>query len=429
MIKDKYVCEDGKWITYTNESDSKKLLESLFEHNSFWAIENSSIIKNHEFNKEKIYIYYTKDKDNRYTCPRISILTKNGEISRISGAAPYGNIESEMEMILEKKIDEFPYNEEYKKIIKELQNFTKIYSKWANKEDLNKNDLRFLYEIEHKINFIGYKNDDRINEIINTRDIKKDLSKIFDCDIEQISLTREETLKGDIIAHFGNLDLSDLDDITDIKLPKYILGNLYLSNLKSLKNNILPSYVLYDIDLGNIKSAENIIFPEYVGGSLYLNSMESFKNIKLPTVVGRYLGLDSITSLRGTKLPKSIGVTLGLTELKSLEDVELPKFIGANIKINNILEMKDVTFPRKIEGTFSAIKLNKMENIILPDSIGENLLLNSLTTIKNVTFPKYINGTLELGNVSKSEKVVIPDELECNVKVTSSISELRNKID
>ena len=429
MIKDKYVCEEGKWITYTNESDSKKLLEDLFEHNSFWAIENSSIIKNHEFNKEKIYIYYTKDKDNRYTCPRISIITKNGEISRISGAAPYGNIESEMEMILEKKIDEFPYNEEYKKIIKELQNFTKIYSKWANKEVLNKNDLRFLYEIDHKINFIGYKDDDRKNEIINTRDIKKDLSKIFDCDIEQISLTREETLKGDIIAHFGNLDLSDLDDITDIKLPKYILGNLYLSNLKSLKNNILPSYVLYDIDLGNIKSAENIIFPEYVGGSLYLNNMESFKNIKLSTVVGRYLGLDSITSLRGTKLPKSIGVTLGLTELKSLEDVELPKFIGANIKINNILEMKDVTFPRKIEGTFSAIKLNKMENIILPDSIGENLLLNSLTTIKNVTFPKYINGTLELGNVSKSEKVVIPDELECNVKVTSSISELRNKID
>ena len=167
-------------------------------------------------NKEKIYIYYTKDKDNRYTCPRISILTKNGEISRISGATPYGNIESEMEMILEKKIDEFPYNEEYKKIIRELQNFTKI-------------------------NFIGYKNDDRINEIINTRDIKKDLSKIFDFDIEQISLTREEALKGDIIAHFGNLDLSDLDDITDIKLPKYILGNLYLSNIKSLKNNILPS--------------------------------------------------------------------------------------------------------------------------------------------------------------------------------------------
>mgnify|MGYP004513558271 CR=1 FL=1 len=429
MIKDKYVCEEGKWITYTNESDLKKLLESLFEHNSFWAIENSSFIKNHGLNKEKIYIYYTKDRDNRYTCPRISILTKNGEISRISGAAPYGNIESEMEMILEKKIDEFPYNEEYKKIIRELQNFTKIYSKWTNKEDLNKNDLKFLYELEHKINFIGYKNDDRINEIINTRDIKKDLSKIFDCDIEQISLTREEALKGDIIAHFGNLDLSDLDDITDIKLPKYILGNLYLSNLKSFKNNILPSYVLCDIDLGNIKSAENIIFPEYVGGSLYLNSMESFKNIKLPTVVGRYLSLDSITSLKETKLPKSIGVTLSLTELKSLEDVELPKFIGANIRINNLTEMKNVTFPRKIEGTLSAINLNIVENTIFPDSIGEDLLLNSLTTIKNVTFPKYINGTLELGNVIKSEKVIIPDELECNVKVISNISELRNKLD
>lgn len=429
MIKDKYMCEEGKWITYTNESDPKKLLEDLFKYNSTWAIEYSSIIKNHRLNKGNIYIYYTKDKENKYTNPRLSILTKNGEISKISGAAPYGNIESEMEIILEKKIDEFPYNEEYKRRIKELQNFTKIYSKWANKEDLNKNDLKFLYEIEHKINFIGYKNDDRINEIINTRDIKKDLSKIFDCDIEQISLTREEALKGDIIAHFGNLDLNDLDDITDIKLPKYILGNLYLNNLKNLKNNILPSYVLYDIDLGNIKSAEDIIFPEYVGGSLYLNSMETFKNIMLPTIVGRYLSLDSVTNLKGTKLPKSIGVTLGLTELKSLEDVELPKFIGANININNILEMKNVIFPRKIEGTFSAINLNIMENTILPDSIGENLLLNSLTSIKNVTFPKYINNTLELGNISRSEKVVIPDELECNVKVTSNISELRNKLD
>lgn len=429
MIKDKNMCEEGKWVSYTNESDSKKLLESLYEHNSFWAIEYSSFIKNHGLNNEKIYIYYTKDKDNRYTCPRISILTKNGEISRISGAAPYGNIESEMEMILEKKIDEFPYNEEYKKIIKELQIFTKIYFKWANKEDLNKNDLRFLYEIEHKINFVGYKDDDRINEIINTRDIKKDLSIIFDCDIEQISLTRKEALKGDIIAHFGNLDLSDLDDITDVKFPKYILGNLYLNNLKKLKNTILPSYVLYDIDLGNIKSAENIIFPEYVGGCLYLNSMEIFKNIKLPTIVGKSLGLDSVINLSGTKLPKSIGVTLGLTELKSLENVELPKFIGANIRIDNILEMKNVIFPRKIEGTFSAINLKKIENSILPDIIGENLLLNSLTTIKNVTFPKYINDTLELGNISESEKVIIPEELKCNVKFTSNISELRNKLD
>lgn len=56
----------------------------------------------------------------------------------------------------------------------------------------------FLYEIDGKIEGFGYQRDPRIDEILQNRDKRKDLSLVINCRANQISLTQEEALKGEI---------------------------------------------------------------------------------------------------------------------------------------------------------------------------------------------------------------------------------------
>ena len=127
-----------------------------------------------------------------------------------------------MEKVVDKKLDEFPDKEIYKKKVHDMKMLTYIYTKWKNGGDLSKEDLRFLYEIDDKIIGFGYLKDPRIGEIIEDRNKREDLSFIFDCSLEQISFTKEEALRGNIIYHYGNLDLRSLTSAEGLKLPEIV---------------------------------------------------------------------------------------------------------------------------------------------------------------------------------------------------------------
>lgn len=100
--------------------------------------------------------------------------------------------------------------------------------------NLTKDDLRFLYEIDSPIEGFGYKKDPRIEELLDGRNKKEDLASVFDCQLGQISLTKEEALSGDIVFHNGDLHLESLTSAEGLTLPKTIgFGNLYLNNLTS----------------------------------------------------------------------------------------------------------------------------------------------------------------------------------------------------
>lgn len=93
------------------------------------------------------------------------------------------------------------------------------------------NDLRFLYEFDSKIEGFGYQEDqDKDKE---GRDTKEDLSSITGFSKDEVSITKEEALSGDIKYHYGDQSLSGLTSAEDLKLPQSIGGNLWLNNLTS----------------------------------------------------------------------------------------------------------------------------------------------------------------------------------------------------
>ena len=227
---------------------------------------------------------------------------EDDQIAEIRGISKDQNIEANMEKVVDKKLEEFPDRDEYKKKVKDMEMLTYIYTKYQNKGELTKNDLRFLYEIDDEITGFGYERDPRIEELLEGRNVRKDLVLIFDCKEENISLTKEEALSGNIIYHYGYLDLSNLTSAEGLKLPNEIGGDLHLSSLIS---------------------AEGLELPNKIGGFLNLFSLTSAEGLKLPDKVGESLYLNSITSSEGLKLPDKIGGSIYLTSLESLDGLDL----------------------------------------------------------------------------------------------------------
>ena len=280
--KNSFNSDDGIWKKYNQGSDPNILFNDIHGKGTGWCTAGGIETAKKHIDGGDFYVYYTKDEKGEYTNPRIAIRTENGKLAEVRGIAENQNLESNMEKVVEEKLKEFPDAEAYKKKVKDMEMLTYIYTKWQQKLELTKEDLRFLYEIDSKIIGFGYKEDPRIKEIIETRDKKIDLSKIFDCKKNQISLTEEEALKGNIIYHYGKLNLDYLTSAEGLTLPQSVGGNLFLSSLTSAEGLTLPQSVGRHLDLESLTSAEGLILPQNVGGNLWLSSLTSAEGLTIP---------------------------------------------------------------------------------------------------------------------------------------------------
>ena len=241
--KNSFNSDDGIWKKYNQGSDPNILFNDIHGKGTGWCTAGGIETAKKHIDGGDFYVYYTKDEKGEYTNPRIAIRTENGKLAEVRGIAENQNLESNMEKVVEEKLKEFPDAEAYKKKVKDMEMLTYIYTKWQQKLELTKEDLRFLYEIDSKIIGFGYEEDPRIKEIIETRDKKIDLSKIFDCKKNQISLTEEEALKGNIIYHYGNLDLESITSAEGLILPQSVRGYLNLGSLINAEGLTLPKSV------------------------------------------------------------------------------------------------------------------------------------------------------------------------------------------
>ena len=299
---DGFKSDDGIWKKYNQGSNPEILFNDIKGKGTGWCTAGGIETARAHINGGDFHVYYTKDREGNYTKPRIAIRMNGNQIAEIRGISENQNIESNMEKVVDKKLKEFPDRDKYKKKVKDMEMLTYIYTKHQNKGELTKTDLRFLYEIDNEITEFGYKRDPRIEELLYGRNVRKDLALVFDCKEENISLTKEEALRGNIIYHYSNLYLSSLISAEGLKLPSKIVGNLYLSGLRS---------------------AEGLKLPDKVGGFLLLSGLTSAEGLKLPDKIGRNLYLNSLISAEGLKLPDKIGGIIYLISLESLDGLDL----------------------------------------------------------------------------------------------------------
>lgn len=403
----------GVWIKYDKGSSADELVDSLNGKNTGWCTAGHSTATS-QLKDGDFFVYYTKDKNGKMSSPRIAIRMRGSRIAEVRGVGANQNIDEVMAGtdILDQKLLDFGVEgERYKKRSSDMRRLTEIEKKHKKAEELTKDELRFLYELDSEIEGFGYEKDPRVVEITLERNVKQDISLITGFKASEISLTKDEALKGGIKYHFGDLSLNSLTSAEDIIFPERIGGGLYLHSLNSVNGLKLPKQVGKDIHLNSLTSADGLILPESVGGNLHLSSLTWSAGIKLPKKVGGKIDLSSLMSAQGLELPESIG-NLDLRSLVSAKGLKLPESIDGEVILISLTSAEDLQFPKHVGGGLYLRALKSAEGLTLPENIGGSLDLKSLTSAVGLNLPKHVNGNIYLNSLNSLDGLVIPAEID-----------------
>ena len=330
MLKDKLQSNtiSGKWVKYEQGSDYNILRDSLQGYYTGWCTAAGENFAKSQLAGGDFYVYYSFDNNGEAKIPRIAIrMDGKNKIGEIRGIADRQNMEPEMMPILEEKLKEFPDRDKYLKKEHDMKLLTLIDKKVNNNIELTLDELKFLYEIDSKIEGFGYEKDPRINEIKNKRNIKKDCALIFDVKEEEVALSQEEWEENQnkFKIFVSDLYLYGLTSADGLVLPRSVVGNLFLDNLTSAEGLVLPQNIGGNLDLRSLDSAVGLVLPQNIGGDLYLYSLASAEGLVLPQSIGGDLYLNGLTSAKGLILPQSIVGNLFLDNLTSADGLVLPQ--------------------------------------------------------------------------------------------------------
>ncbi len=415
---------EGIWKRFDKGSDPKLLTEALKNKATGWCTAGIGFAEK-QIAAGDFHIFFTKDDEGNFKQPRIAIRMEDSKIKQIRGIAKDQNLDDRIASsnALDEKLKEFgKESEEYKIKTLHMKKLTVIKDKHDQGFILANEDLRFLYEIDEKIQGFGYGSDPRINEILKDRNTKIDLSIFFACRPDQISLTDEEALSGDIIYHHGSLFLSDLTSSDGLTLPKSIKFDLYLEGLGSADGLILPEGIGGELSLSNLTSADGLILPNIIGGGLHLNSLTSAVRLIFPKSIGGHLSLGSLTSANGIILPESVRGDLSLTNLTSTSGLTLPNSVGGNLYLGNLTSAIELILPKSVGGTLYLQRLTSAEGITLPHSVGGSLYLGSLISAIELILPKSVGGDLYLNGLVSAEGLTLPRSVGGNLNLYSLTS-------
>ena len=314
----------GKWIQYEQGSDPTDLTDTLRGRGTGWCIRGNRTARVY-LEAGSVRVYYSDDPFGQAAIPRLAVVEQNNRITEIRGVAPGEHLDPYIHPILDEELNRLgPKGETYQKASADMKQLTAIERKNEQSENLTPEEIKFLYEIDNNIIGFGDEKDPRIKEIQETRNIKEDLASVFNCREDQISLTKEEALSGDIVYHYGDLDLSDFTSAEGLTtLPETIGGDLDLGSLTYAKGLDLSKKTIGgDLDLSGFTSPEGLdLSKTTIGRSLYLRGLTSPEGLDLSkTTIGRSLYLWNLASPEGLDLSKTtIGVNLYLWDLTSAE--------------------------------------------------------------------------------------------------------------
>ena len=419
----------GKWIKYEQGSDYNILRDSLQGYYTGWCTAAGENFAKSQLARGDFYVYYSLDNNGEAKIPRIAIrMDGKNKIGEIRGIANKQNMEPEMMPILEEKLKEFPDRDKYLKKEHDMKLLTLIDKKVNNNIELTFDELKFLYEIDSKIEGFGYERDPRIDEIKKKRKIKKDYALIFDVKEEEVALSQEEweesPNKFKILA--SDLDLRRLINADSLVLPQNIVGSLYLINLTSVDGLVLPQNISGSLYLNTLTSVEGLVLPQSVGGDLCLNNLTSAKGLVLPQSIGGSLYLNNLTSAKGLVLPQNIGGSLYLYSLTSAEGLVFSQGVGGSLFLSDLTSAKGLVLPQNVGGNLNLDGLTSAEGLVLPQSIGGNLDLWSLTSAEDLVLPQSIGGDLHLWSLTSATGLILPygfdlDKLKCSSYIKNEI--------
>jgi hypothetical protein len=409
----------GKWVKYPQNSDHMPLAQSLQGYGTGWCTTGESTAKT-QLQCGDFYVYYSNNKEGKSIIPRIAIRMQGNKIGEVRGVGPDQNLDPYISDVVNNKLQEFPDGKSYQKKSADMKCLTVIDRKRMKGEELPREDLRFLYQLDSKIEGFGYNEDPRIQEILAGRDVRSDLSLATGFSKEQISLTEEEALKGGIKYHYLDLDLPDLESATGLIFPETVAGSLCLRGLKSAEGMILPQTISGDLVLENVKSPVGLVLPQTIGGDLILHNIKSPVGLVLPQTIGGSIILPSLKSSEGLILPQTIGGMIKLTSLESANGLNFPELVGGSIDFTNLDTAKGIVFPKIVEGELYLPLLRTIEGLTLPKVVREDLVLSNLESAEGLIFPDIIGGVF-LNGLKSTDGLTLPEKIEGDLALSNIV--------
>lgn len=453
----------GIWIKYDQGYNYRPLWKSLQGKNTGWCTAGEENCKSQIENGD-FYVYYTYDKEGKPTNPRIAIrMNGKDSIGEIRGIGDSQNLEPEMLPILNEKLNEFPDKDKYLKKEHDMKILTEIDNKLQKGEELTKEELMFLYEIDGEIEGFGWKKDPRIDEIKEKRDNKKDLSKCFEYNEDEIAVGFDEVnLKTKIIFDNHKI-ISDFDIINKIKKlveinkktdrkeepTKEELKFLYEidSKLKSsewpekaerieketkkkrkikkdfaiifnvkeeevgtkpsdLKSGIIKVYIgaKLSVNFGNVNKLQNLIYIKKADFKL-LTCATYLK--KLQEIIGDSY-FSSLTSSEGLENLQYIGGSAYFNLLTSSDGLGNLQYIGGGANFSSLISAKGLENLKSIGRTVGFNSLNSL------DGLNSNLVINGDAYFSDeITIDDIINSGITInGNIYIDNELVDKNEIK-----------------
>jgi hypothetical protein len=176
----------GKWVKYERGSEPDALVASLDGHPLEWCTANIDTART-QLEGGDFYVYYSFDSNSNPTIPRVAIRMEEGRIAEVRGIAVDQNLDPYISDVVKEKMIQFPDGEQYNKKSSDMKRVTEIEDKHKQGEELSKEDLRFLYQIDGKIEGFGYYEDPRILEILSKRNHGDDVQTLSGCKREGVA--------------------------------------------------------------------------------------------------------------------------------------------------------------------------------------------------------------------------------------------------
>ena len=415
---------DGIWVKYDQGSDYKPLWESLQGKNTGWCTAGEETAKTQLSNGD-FYVYYTKDKEGVYKEPRIAIrMDGKNKIGEVRGVGEHQNLEGCMTPIAEKKLNEFPDKDKYLKKVNDMKLLTEIDNEVSNNIELTKEKLRFLYEIDSKIEGFGYGDDPRVKEIRDKRNNKKDLAFVFNCKEENIGTKLSDFENNDIICFYGDLEYDDKALTDNFRNLQCIIGNAYfynlssaigLENLQSIGGDVYFTRLCSAIGLENLQSiggfagfinlssAEGLENLQSVGGEAFFSGLSNAIGLENLQSIGGHVHFDDLTNAEGLEKLQSIGGCAGFDNLTNAEGLENLQSVGREAFFNRLSNARGLENLQSIGGYARFDNLTNAEGLENLQSIGGHARFDNLTNAKGLGNLQSIGGYARFDNLTNAE--------------------------
>lgn len=380
-----YSFKEGIWKKYEKDSDYHILLNDIRGKYTGWCIERDSWAKEY-LSKGDVYVFYSKDIYGRFTDPRITIRALDKTILEIRGIGYDQDIESDMTFVLEEKMKDFSFSEEYFLKKENAEKLSVINKKVSDGIDLDIEELKLLYEIDGPLETFGREKNDIIYKIKKQRNIRDDLAKIFGVSLDDVALCRDEigdntkVFYGTIEYYQNGEDITLVCDddeflVDRVYIPRYVVGSMTIKI--PFKNSDLPEIVTENFD---------VFCPE---------KMES---LNLPRV-GIFLSVYGLTEALEIDIPGTTMYDIRFDSLKKVGQINFPEFLKGNVEFKSITHFDNVVFPSKVKGNVTLPILFDSNNLVFPSLVGGNFYVPNLLSEDGITFPKVVNGEITCYNI------------------------------